>query len=185
MLVAGVVIGMLLSPAVLGRVAPGVYDGLFGSGGSEASRLVAAEDVRIAAELEGLRLTDATDVALREHEARQIEATLPIRMRAAEEQAAGERTRLGWMMALILGAAVVMALESLVSPSATEGERVVVPPTLGRLITARYALIAAWLALAIAQPALLRSLPLVFTALLVGFALLVALVPLGRRVTAS
>lgn len=74
-----------------------------------------------------------------------------------------------------------MMIESLVSPDPSGDTPMRISPALGRLITARYALAALWIAIVLAQPALLKQLPVLFVALLLAVALAAALIPLGTR----
>jgi hypothetical protein len=178
LLVAGIVLGILLGPAVFGRLAPQTYESLM-IGVGPAARQVAEEDAAIERELELLRATDVTGVALEEHRATRVEQTLPLRLQAMEERSRRERTVLGWLTGIIVAVVVVMAIESLASPAPRPGRPVTLSPNVGRLKTVRYALMATWLALALAQPGLLRQLPLVFTGLLILAALVAGLIPLG------
>lgn len=179
LLVAGVLLGVVLSPLVLGQLAPGAYDALF-RGGGEAWATVAEADREIDAQLRELEATGVTDVALAEHRARRIEETLPQRLEAMQARWQREMTIAGWMTALVLAAAATMAIEAVVSPSPRDGRALAVPATLGRLATVRYALLAVWLALAIAQPTLLQRMPLAFLVGVLVVALAAGLVPLGR-----
>lgn len=187
LLVAGAVLGILLSPLVLGRVAPGWYDAAF-RGGGEAGAIVDQADAEIEAELERLKATGVSEVALAEHRARRMEATLPQRLEAMEARWRRERTVLGWMTGLIVAAVLVMAIEALVAPAPPAeptqrpgSQAVVLRPAQGRLKTVRYALLATWLALAIAQPTLLKQMPLTFTLLVIVVGLAAGLAPLGPR----
>lgn len=180
LLVAGVVLGVLLSPAVLGNLGPDSYNRLF-VGGQQVQAQIAEltrEHQRTIAELEAVGVTD---VAIDEQQ-RQFEHELGALQAVLRE---AHRDHLHWLAgrgsALILVLGLVMVLEVLASPHPAPGKRVAVPRALSRLIAIRYALLALWIALAIAQPAVLGELPIVFIVLLIAIALLAAFVPLGPK----
>lgn len=180
LIVAGILLGVLLGPAVLGRLAPSVYQRAFVGGAEQAARL-AEEQAKTQQQLEALEATGVTEAAIPEQLlARDQQLAV---LKAELEQA--RRLRLaelvGGLSALTLAVIAVMLIESLISPDPAPDKPTPVPPALGRLITARYALAALWIALALAQPALLKQLPILFVALLVVVALAAALVPLGQK----
>ena len=79
----------------------------------------------------------------------------------------------------------LMLIETmLIAPPQGAGGRAV-PPALGRLTTARYALAALLIALVLAQPAALKALPLGFVAIVTLAAAGFAMVPLGKRKAAE
>lgn len=180
LLVAGVVLGILIGPAVLGRAAPQWYDRVFVGGGEVAAELEAAE-AALSEELRRLEASGVSGVALREHENQAMQQMLPLHVREAAQRAQREGELMGWMTALIVATLIVMVLESLISPRPMTGgsPRAVVTPAVGRLITVRYALLAVWIILALARPALLQNLPVIFTVLLVAVAMAAAFIPLG------
>lgn len=182
LLVAGIVLGVLLGPAVLGRVAPSIYQDVFVGGGEIAKELIESQ-AETQRQLEALEATGVTDVALPEQVmAREQQLVL---LKAQLDQAQRDRLGelIGWTGALMLAVIAVMMIESLVSPDVSAGKTMKVPPALGRLITARYALAALWITIVLAQPALLKQLPILFVGLLVVVALAAALVPLGKMRT--
>lgn len=184
LLVAGAVLGLVMGPAVLGQMAPAVYDRLF-VGGGELAHELAEQEASLREELERIGASGVTQIAVQEHEQQRMREMLPLRMELATQQAEREGAIAGWMLALVVATVLVMVIESLVSPqpSTTAGgtRRAVVPLAVSRLITARYALLAVWLALALARPMMLANLPGVFTVLLVVVAVAAAFVPLGPR----
>ncbi len=180
LLVAGLLLGVLLGPAVLGRAAPSLYQQVF-VGGGEILQQIEAEQEKTRQQIEALEGTDVTEVAITEQLAgREQQIVL---LKAQYEQACRERLGelTGWINALMLAVIAIMLIESLMSPDVSEGKTLKVPAALGRLNTARYALAALWITIAMAQPALLKQLPILFLALLVIVALAAALVPLGKK----
>lgn len=180
LLVVGVLLGVLLSPAVLGRLSPQTHEYMFRGGGQVTAR-VQAKMTELNAELARLEASGVSDVALREHEDQARVEILPLQLRQAVEWVERDRTLTGWMTALIVATLIIMVIESLVTPRpvTADAPRAVVPAAVGRLITVRYAMLALWIALALARPTSLSSLPVVFTVLLVAVALAAAFVPLG------
>lgn len=174
---AGILLGVMLGPAVLGRAAPGVYDRWF-MGDGELARMVAdynREQARVTETTERLKATGVTDAAVGELEARMRAEIRPAQaaMAQALEARAALQARLdGRAMALLLAALVVMVGEAIVTAAS---------PWRGRLATARYALLAGWLALTLARGELIRSVSLPFLAAVLLVALGVALMPIGRR----
>ncbi len=180
LLVAGLLLGVLLGPAVLGRAAPSLYQQVF-VGGGEVLQQIQDEQEKTRQQIEALEGSDVTEVAITEQLAgREQQLVL---LKAQYEKARGERLGelTGWTSALMLAVIAIMLIESLLSPDVSEGKTLQVPTALGRLITARYALAALWITIAMAQPALLKQLPILFLALLVIVALAAALVPLGKK----
>lgn len=178
LLIAGIGLGILLGPAVLGRLAPSAYEDAF-IGGGEYTQLVqekldaAEEQIRT---LDGSGVTPA-DIAeqLGQQDLQMIE------LRAQQQQAQRDHlgTLTGWTTSLMLAVIAVMMLESLLSPDAKPTGTVTVSPSIGRLVTARYALCALWITIMLAQPKLLSQLPIAFAGLLIVVSLAAALVPLG------
>lgn len=179
LLIAGIVLGVLLGPAVLGRLAPTVYEDTF-VGGAEQRQLLEDNQSAVEEQAQTLEEIGVTDAAIPEH-----------LMQIKQQQIAWEVARqqhlttlAGWTTSLMLAVIAVMMIESLMSPDLSDkgsGGRLVVSPAMGRLITARYALCALWIAVMLAQPKLLSQLPIVFAGLLIVVAVGAALVPLGRK----
>lgn len=175
LIVVGVLLGVLLGPGVLGRFAPAVYDRIFV--GRESVRLITDEMQRLQAETlttaERIQASGASEEAL-------VEALAPGREKAAALQErliavveAERASRRGRVTAIILTLVAIMVIETLVQPTGATLR--------GRLATARYALIALWLAFLLAQPHLLREIPIAFLIGLIAVALVAALTPLARR----
>lgn len=210
MLVAGVVLGVILGPAVLGRLAPTFYDPMFvGSGDTadlqaaeaELDSFVNDEDRRIEeinkvmAQFE--RIDGANDsmavaqaeqlTALTHHFADQEQARRDAVVQAAGVIEARKQTHLaklsGMATAMLLLVVMLFAGESILSPQRDEIEqgKANIPPALARLVTIRYALMAGWLMLMLAQPAWLRGIDPIFGGLLLAVVLLAGLVPLGKQ----
>jgi len=209
MLVAGVLIGVLLGPAVLGNAAPDIYDQMFmGSGDTaeleeardELDRFLNAADARIAriesileqAEVLGegdsahaatqQQITVLTNEFANEQERleQNVEAArVPI---LANQQQHREKLQ-GMATMMLLLIVLILAAESILSPQRDELEagKAKLPPALSRLITIRYGLAAGWLMLMLAQPVWLKNIDFIFGGLLLAIVLLAGLVPLGKK----
>lgn len=162
-IVAGILLGVILGPAVMGRVLPEQYKQWF-----VVPVVEPADPGKIAQQLAAISATGATHEAVQE-KLQELEEEAYRKKTAAESQAHQIHGR---APALILAALVMMVLESLLPAGSA---------LRGRLVMVRYGLIALWLALLMAQPAQLRSLPMAFTASLVVVSLLAALLPLPRN----
>lgn len=180
LIVAGVLLGILLGPSVFGWFAPELYRTAFTNPQHANAELedwvrnYQENERRIRSELaktgvSGVAIEEATEDAMKKlYDPGRDE--LEAKVKSARDGAAQNQGR---MLALVLAIALVMILETLMAPGAGV--------TRSRLATARYALIALWIAWVMAQPGLLRQLPVAFFALLTIVALVVALVPLRRR----
>lgn len=209
MLVAGVILGVLLGPAVLGRFAPQTYDQMF-MGSGDLSELIAAqaeldqflndEDTRLARindilkQAEVLGQGDSAQAATQQQianltnafadEQERLEqnvesARVPI---LANQQA--HRTKLqGMATMMLLLIVIILAAEAILSPQRDELEagKAKLPPALSRLITIRYGLAAGWLMLMLAQPVWLKNIDFLFGGLLLAIVLIAGLVPLGKK----
>lgn len=171
-LIAGLAGGLLLGPHVLGRLNAGLYERLFVVGGQGATELAALRAVDLERQL---RMSGAGT-----SEAGVAEFIVQADARRRARAAAIVTVHLDWLRArwhaLVFAVLCVSILETRFRGGA-EGVRT------GRrgLATARHALLAVWLGLALAQPRLLGGVPVLFIALLVLVASLAALIPLGRR----
>lgn len=179
-MVAGIILGVLLGPALLGRVAPSIYQDVF-VGGTDFTQQINEAQAESDRQLEALTDIGVTEAAIPEQALLGDQSLIYLKAQReqAQRQRLGELT--GWTSALMLAVIAVMLIESLVSPDVSAGKTMKVPSALGRLVTARYALAALWVAIVLAQPALLKQLPILFVALLVVVALAAALVPLGKK----
>ena len=197
-LAVGLIVGVLLGPAVLGRTAPQTYSQLFN--GHDALTQLREHDHQTTAQLAALQATGVSDDALAEHTAdRHAEAQ---QLRVAAEAIMDRRA---WTLVLSVGLALfaVAALEAALGPMPTQrrsdpepdesaddsdsditppadADRLVIPHHTARFITVRYALLAVAAALLLARPSLLFALPWLFIALLLTVALLAGLLPLGK-----
>lgn len=166
-LAAGLLLGLLLGPSVLGRASPETYSRYFADYQIAAQHL-AIHDANVQEILKKLVAADVTSVAMDEL----------VQTRAAQReplQAAVDRARQsqGRLLAAMLAVLVFMIFETL--PEATA---ILVR---SRLATARYALMALTLALLLAQPQQLKGMSMLFLALLLAVGLAVALVPLSKK----
>jgi preprotein translocase subunit SecF len=180
LLVAGIVLGVLMGPAVLGRLAPTIYRDAF-VGGADLTQQIAEKIADAEQQIRTLQDIGTTPAAIVEQS--NLRDLQLVKLRAQREQAQRDHLAklIGLTTALMLAVIAIMMLEALVSPETKAGRPTTVPPALGRLVAARYALTAMWLAVVIAQPALLARLPVAFAGLLIVVAVAVALVPLGPR----
>lgn len=159
-IVVGVVLGVLLGPAVLGRISPDTYRAWF------VAPQMNVEDLQgMASQLDKLGGTGVTEVAVRE-KTESLQRELNAKHVAFQEQAHSRP------LGLILAVLLLMVVESLLDSGS---------PLRGRLVMARYGLVALWLALLLAQPGQLRSVPVVFVGLLVVVAMVMAALPIGKR----
>ncbi|MCX5662533.1 MAG: hypothetical protein NTW19_22860 [Planctomycetota bacterium] len=167
-LIAGLCLGLLLCPGILGRLAPETYERWF-VGGSRQRQALALVEKEAEEGRQALAQVGASPMALTEFE--QKERPKLALMQAEFQQAQADHlTRLNGMLAsLTLALAAVMVLESLVDPSAQHVR--------SRLTSGRYVVLGLWAALALARPALLRSASPVVVALAVAAVVLLLLLP--------
>lgn len=171
------ILGLALSPAVLGNVAPNLRDRLFGAT-QPLAQIRDAFEAESMQQLEQLEATDVTEIAAQEH----------LRMRQQEwmHQVAAyeltlDRRAVGLIFALLAAVAVVMAMEAWLSPQPDDNGRSVVHPAYRRLISTRYALLALLIAIVLARPSVLGATPLVLAVVTIALALAVGLIPLGSK----
>lgn len=210
MLVAGVVLGVLLGPAVLGRFAPQVYDQMFiGSGDlteldqaqTELDDFLGNADTRQAIIDQVIKQYEAFSEEDTSIKTARDEQLMEINNRFADEQQAlqsnvdtaripilanqqAHRQKLqGMVTMMLLLIVLILVAEAILSPQRDELEegKTTLPPALSRLITIRYGLAAGWLLLMLAQPVWLKGIDLTFGVLLLVIVLLAGLMPLGKK----
>jgi hypothetical protein len=162
LLVGGIVVGMLLGPAVFGRLAPDIYNNWFPSYEQAQADLVKAEQQNVA-----LNILTQGGVDLSSVDAADGTADLDA-LRARRDTAVRHRGRLA---ALIVALVAVMIVEVLAA------ER---PIVRRRLTRARYVLAAAWVALLLAQPGALGAWILPMAAIIVAIAIVAAYINAPR-----
>lgn len=179
LLTAGVVLGVLLSPAVLGRVLPGVYEGIFIGPVAEYRTQLEDFDAQTQQQVGLLGQSGVTSVAIdellaqRANERLELEAGLEVT----------ENRIPALLLAIGLAVIVIMILETLVSPSPEQQGKAIIPPAVGRLVRLRYGLMALWLMILLARYDLLAHLPGLFLLLLIIVALILGFIPLGKKET--
>ncbi|MGB0768464.1 MAG: hypothetical protein ACPGYV_12230 [Phycisphaeraceae bacterium] len=212
MLVAGVILGVLLGPAALGRLAPQIYDPLF-LGSGDTVELDAAIDAldrfhndddlrqaRIDSILEQSKLLgegDSAQVSAQSQiaalvndfadEQQRLENAVDLaRVPVLANRQQHRDKLLGMATMMILLIVVILVAEAILSPQRDEIEQgqATLPPALSRLVTVRYGLASGWLMLMLAQPVWLKNIDLVFGTLLLVIVLLAGLTPLGKKTTA-
>lgn len=180
LIAAGILLGVLAGPAVMGRFAPAAHRAVF-----DGPDIAAIESEREAAEARFLADVEGIDVTPDYVKERLDE----IQVLAAAKLDDGHRRQIEraavLTVALLLGLLLTMILEAALGPDAKPGERAQVPPTLGRLITVRYALAGLIVAVLVGSPVLLWALPKAFTVLVILVALVVGLIPLGKAPQAT
>jgi len=172
LLVIGLAVGMILSPWVMGNVSPEIYQRYIAGVGPQVQQLHAMERDH-ADRLQRLMNTGVTPDAVDELQTRlnrEFQAQSQVLVETAQQQIVWLRQR---GMAIWLAVLVLMAVEALLSDTSRSIVR--------RLTTGRYALIAVWLAMVLAQPAMLAGVPVLFALLLIAAVVACAVVPLPRK----
>lgn len=170
---------MLLGPGVLGRLAPNVYRDMFSAPqAAPLEQLYHQDKASFSQFLGDLKSSHASREQVRHRTRlwdRQL-AALQVSLQHAQNARAAALA-----IALILATALTMLIETLLAPDPIGRAAVKVPAALSRLVTVRYALIAAWLAVVIARPVLLSRATIILAAIVALLTLIVGLVPLGPR----
>lgn len=207
MLVAGVMLGVLLGPAVLGRLAPDLYDPMF-MGSGDMTELETAQlelldyaqnddsQERINNIVKQAQLLDEGDTAYASAQQQMMaiqnafadeQARLEANIEAARVPILARQTEhkeklSGMATMLLLLVVLLFAAEAILSPQRDELEsgKTSLHPALSRLITIRYGLAAGWLMLMLAQPVWLKGIDIIFGTLLLAVVLIAGLVPLGK-----
>ena len=129
-----------------------------------------------------LAATGVTEIAVRELEQQREKERDLLKNRQEGERRDLEgrwaKAMLRWpalATSLLLAVVGLMILEALIDPAATTG----LGARRGQLASARYALIALWIATLLAQPQVLRSVNIVFVGVLLAFALVLVFMPMG------
>ncbi len=184
-LVAGLLLGLVLSSSVLGRVMPERYEALFLGAVQERETLdayVAETEAEAESRIsEGVTEDDLLAyIASRDLAFRQLE--LELLMAGRDHARSLERL----MTSLILVVLALMVAEAMLSPIPRSEGPSEVKPVFGRLKAARYVVLAGWLALAVSHPGLLLAgFNWLFVVILLAVVFAAALVPLGPRKDAA
>jgi len=180
LLVGGILLGVILGPAVLGRVAPDAYNCVF-VGGRDLTNQIQAQQATTAEQLQTLEQIGATDAAIPEQLMGRESQQAVLLAQLQQVQQARQAQWSGWATAIMLAVISMMMLEALAGPDLRGDGPTEVSPALGRLVTSRYALTGLWLTVVIAQPKLLAQLPVIFAGLLILVAAGAALMPMGKK----
>lgn len=188
-MVVGITAGLILSQWGLGRFNPDAYAKIFV--GAHDARMSFIEQVkkrvdkmkdieerRVKVEATGSESAMADFNARAERELDEVTTpidTLKTEMKVLERDHAAMLQN--YSSALLLVVVVMMILETLFDESSGG----YVGTLRGKFTSIRYAVIAVWLAVFIAQPMLIRDVPLMFFVLLLLVAVGAGLVPLGKR----
>ena len=174
LLIVGIVAGIVLGPGVLYRISTDTYNRWFVGG--EAQRQALDELAGEAADRQQRLLDSGATPAAINQALGQIDAERAItEAQRQQESRAHEVELLGITQALVIAAIAIMIVESLLSPTLMARRR---------LSSARYAVLAIWVAIVLAQPALLLQMGVLLPVLLVAVAVVAALIPFGRRAAA-
>ena len=173
-LIVGILAGVLLGPGVLGQIWPGGYDRLWVGSGPGRQELV-TYDRNQRELLTRLEQSGVTAEAVIEKRAAIETGRIPLEAKVLVAQKNHRAWLQGRAAALVLAVLVIMVIEAMLSTmSATIWQKM-----RHRLVTLRYALMAVWITLLLAEPAAITEGSMItFVALLVSFSLLIAYVPL-------
>lgn len=175
LLLIGLCAGVLLGPAVLGKCCPKTYEHWFVGGWEAQNSLVELEE-QIAQRRKRLAEIGATAAALEEIDSETQHQRAELIKKRDQAQQEHLRSWANRGNALVVTIAMVMLLEAIAGMTRAEGGAA----KARKLATARYALMAVWIALVVALPSVLLGVSWVFVALLLAFSTLIAVMPLSR-----
>ena len=184
-LIVGLVIGILLSKGFLGAVAPNFYHQVFVGGLAQQKALVAFEEkaAPFKKQVQAYQAENPESPQLPPQVAQQAFLMQlkenQLRGDLATEQSKHAAGMLGILLTLFVALVMVSVLETQVIPNVTK-TRAEIPPMLGRLTRLRYVILAGVLALVTAQPTFLKTIPIVFAIILIGFILVAGLLPFNQ-----
>ncbi|QQE13096.1 hypothetical protein JD969_06440 [Planctomycetota bacterium] len=190
LLIAGLLIGLVLGPGVLNKFAPNVYRSLFIGNLAQVRELFVFDKKQAAVEAE---IRPQLEEQLKARGVEDVEGAMSKMLPQAIETAKGQLSvkarqaalahqlqLIGLLNALVIGVVLISVIETQVFPKRVK-EGVELPAALGKLKTIRFALLACWIAIVVARPELVMTVPVVFTIALVLIALAVGFVPLGKK----
>ena len=181
LIVAGILLGVLAGPGVMKRLAPDWHRAFFHS--VDLTQLENDHRDELDRFYDQITGTGVSKEYVDEQVA-QIDMVYQAKLNAGRQ---AERHRVATLvLSLTFAIFLVMILEAVLSPDPRAGCKDNATPTeaspvVGRLITIRYALAGLAVALLLASPGMLMSLPFGFLALLLAIALILGLIPLGRK----
>jgi len=183
LIIMGILAGLMLSPNVLGQFLPEIYDRFFlGSVDAQVQSKIFDQvtEQHLKQMQDRLQATGVTEAAIAEAIVELVAQRNAGAKSHGDAIIVAQAQRLAFLRdrltALVLATLAIMILETVLAPGGVGSVRA--NRMLRRLATVRYALMAVWVALILAQPDMLGSLPIVFVALLVAVGLVAALVPL-------
>ncbi len=180
LLAAGILAGVLLGPAVLGRLAPGTHDAWFVGGGEQAKEL-ARERAGLEGRLRMLEGVGVTDVAREELAAQETQRLAPLQAQVQAAQAERRRAIYGWLLGALAGVMLLSVAEAVVIPEGGASARPWQHRAARAAVGARFAALAVALAVVAAQPAILRDTSWMVVAAVAAAALLWMVVPVRGR----
>ncbi len=174
-LVVGLLVGVVLGPGVLGQVWPWAYDQLFVGSGPARSELVTYEKTNHDI-LKRMEQSGATAEAVTEKRTMIESGRVPLEAQILLSQKQHRDWLRGRSAALVLAVLVLMVIEAMLGSM----QGAALQRLRHRLTTARYALMAVWVMVLLAEPSGLGDASLVtFIALLVLVSLIFAYLPMG------
>lgn len=153
-LVVGLLLGILIGPAVLGRIAPEAYDQWVTSRAGPRPVSLADFEEQTYQSVKNLKSSGVTDAAILEYQQSRASERQKVMADDRLEQVRAQMRSLSRSVALVMAVVAVMVIETAVSARWRGVRR--------RLMTARYVLIAFWMAFTIAQPVSLSGFPMIF-----------------------
>jgi hypothetical protein len=162
-IIGGIMLGILLGPAILGRISPALYDRYITCRAEPKNSLADFEEQTFKLQ-EQIKSSQSSPAHMDEFLARRNTQRQQIMAEDQLESIRAQLTGLSRSVALVLALIAIMVIETVIDPGARLAR--------ARLQTARYLLMGFWIALTLAQPVFLAGFPLTF---FMGMILLIAL----------
>ncbi len=136
LLLVGVLLGLVLGPAVLGRVSPGVYRGWFQGGRDAVSNVLDYQRETAAQEAKLRRVfgsgggeDSSAEAAILSLRLKRDQGEAQRRLTVTQAEDARLARVRGWMLGLVLAVAGVMAIEAVLAPPTNPTPAPAPPPT--------------------------------------------------------